>query len=213
MCQKISKMSDADIDIYSNKLHKELGFSMSTINTLVKSFKDSNSTNHIAAVKDYQKFNNYQDMQLRVLSSMLDSPDAIEIFIESFLFLENEAYRKISLLIGEYYRENKDSFNMEYMIADLFTKVSTDFGDDDEMIKTLSLIDNVKDNYPPYNKESFNDLLFELQEIVPLQNKYEQIMEEIKYANSTEEKNNYIRKALALKTMIKEKRSKKVGGK
>ena len=144
---------------------------------------------------------------------MLDSPDAIEIFIESFLFLENEAYRKISLLIGEYYRENKDSFNMEYMIADLFTKVSTDFGDDDEMIKTLSLIDNVKDNYPPYNKESFNDLLFELQEIVPLQNKYEQIMEEIKYANSTEEKNNYIRNALALKTMIKEKRSKKVGGK
>ena len=81
------------------------------------------------------------------------------------------------------------------------------------MIKTLSLIDNVKDNYPPYNKESFNDLLFELQEIVPLQNKYEQIMEEIKYANSTEEKNNYIRNALALKTMIKEKRSKKVGGK
>ena len=80
-------------------------------------------------------------------------------------------------------------------------------------IKTLSLIDNVKDNYPPYNKESFNDLLFELQEIVPLQNKYEQIMEEIKYANSTEEKNNYIRNALALKTMIKEKRSKKVGGK
>lgn len=213
MCQKISKMSDADIDIYSNKLHEELGFSMSTINTLVKSFKDSNSTNHIVAVKNYQKFNNYQDMQLRVLSSMLDSPEAIEMFIESFLFLENEAYRKISLLIGEYYRENKDSFNMEYMIADLFTKVSTDFGDDDEMIKTLSLIDNVKDNYPPYNKESFNDLLFELQEIVPLQNKYEQIMEEIKYANSTEEKNNYIRNALALKTMIKEKRSKKVGGK
>ena len=202
-----------DIDIYSNKLHEELGFSMSTINTLVKSFKDSNSTNHIVAVKNYQKFNNYQDMQLRVLSSMLDSPEAIEMFIESFLFLENEAYRKISLLIGEYYRENKDSFNMEYMIADLFTKVSTDFGDDDEMIKTLSLIDNVKDNYPPYNKESFNDLLFELQEIIPLQNKYEQIMEEIKYANSTEEKNNYIRNALALKTLIKEKRSKKVGGK
>ena len=38
-------------------------------------------------------------------------------------------------------------------------------------------------------------------------------MEEIKYANSIEEKNNYIREALALKTLIKEKRSKKVGGK
>ena len=168
-------MSDADIDIYSNKLHKELGFSISTISTLVKSYKDSNSNDPIVAVKNYQKFNNYQEMQLRVLSSMLDSPEAIEIFVESFLYLENEAYRKISFLIGEYYRENKDSFNMEYMIADLFTKVSTDFGDDEQLIKTLSLIDNVKENYPPYNKESFNDLLFELQEIVPLQNKYEKI--------------------------------------
>lgn len=212
MCQKIAKMSDADIDIYSNKLHQELNFSMSTIKTLVKNYKDSNSNDPMVVVKNYQKLNNYQDMQLRVLSSMLDSSEAIEIFIDSFLYLEDEAYRKISFIIGEYYKENKDKFNMEYMIADLFTKVSTDFANDDNLVKTLSLIDNAKENYPPYNKESFNDLVYELKEIIPLQNRYDQIMDEIKYANSIEEKNNYIRNALALKQMIKEKRSKKVGG-
>ena len=102
---------------------------------------------------------------------------------------------------------------MEYLIADLFTKVSTDFANDDELIKTLSTIDSSKDKYPSYNKDSFTDLLYEIQEIVPLENRLEQISEELKYANTTEEKNKYLLNAIAIKKLIDEKKAKRVGGK
>ena len=213
MCAKIAKMNEEDIDIYSNKLSKELGFSMSTIINLIKSYKSDENTSVIKEVKNYQKLSKYQDLQLRILASMLDSPEAIEIFIDNLVYLENEAYRKIALLIGEYYKENKDNFNMEYLIADLFTKVSTDFADDDELIKTLSTIDSSKDKYPSYNKGSFTDILYEIQEIIPLENRLEQISEELKYANTTEEKNKYILNAIAIKKLIDEKKAKRVGGK
>ena len=36
------------------------------------------------------------------------------------------------MLIAEYYKENIENFNMEYLVADLFTKVSTDFAEDEE---------------------------------------------------------------------------------
>lgn len=213
MCAKIAKMNEEDIDIYSNKLSKELGFSMSTITNLIKSYKSDENTSVIKEVKNYQKLSKYQDLQLRILSSMLDSPEAIEIFVDNLVYLENEAYRKIALLIGEYYKENKENFNMEYLIADLFTKVSTDFANDDELIKTLSTIDSSKDKYPSYNKDSFTDLLYEIQEIVPLENRLEQISEELKYANTTEEKNKYLLNAIAIKKLIDEKKAKRVGGK
>lgn len=213
MCAKIAKMSDEDIDLYSNKLSKELGFSMSTIKNLIKSFKSDENTSVINEVKNYQKLSKYQDLQLRILSSMLDSPEAIEIFVDNLVYLENEAYRKIALLIGEYYKENKDNFNMEYLIADLFTKVSTDFASDDELMKTLSIVDSSKEKYPSYNKNSFEDLLFEIQEIIPLETRVEQISEELKYANTIEEKNKYILDAIALKKLIADKKAKRVGGK
>ena len=213
MCAKIAKMNEEDIDIYSNKLSKELGFSMSTITNLIKSYKSDENTSVIKEVKNYQKLSKYQDLQLRILSSMLDSPEAIEIFVDNLVYLENEAYRKIALLIGEYYKENKENFNMEYLIADLFTKVSTDFANDDELIKTLSTIDSSKDKYPSYNKDSFTDLLYEIQEIVPLENRLDQISEELKYANTTEEKNKYLLNAIAIKKLIDEKKAKRVGGK
>ena len=97
-------------------------------------------------------------------------------------------------------------------MADLFTKVSTDFADDEELMKTLTFIDDSKEKYPSYNKASFEDLLFEIQEIAPLEERLEQINEEIKFANSTMEKSDYIRNALSLKQLIAEKRAKKMGG-
>lgn len=212
MCSKIARMSMEDIDIYSNKLHNELGFSLTTINTLINSYKQDSKDEVVQNVKKYKKLSKYQDLQLRVLSQMLDSPEAIEIFIENLVYLQNEAYRKISFMIGEYYKENKETFNMEHLIADLFTKVSTDFADDDELIKTLTFIDDSKEKYPSYNKASFEDLLFEIQEIAPLEERLEQINEEIKFANSTMEKSDFIRNALALKQLIAEKRAKKMGG-
>ena len=212
MCSKIAKMPMEDIDIYSNKLHNELGFSLTTIKTLINSYKKDEKETVINSVKKYQKLTKYQDLQIRVLSQMLDSPEAIEIFIESLVYLQNESYRKIALLIGEYYKENKDNFNMEHLIADLFTKVSTDFSDDDELIKTLTFIDDSKEKYPSYNKASFEDLLYEIQEIAPLEERLEQINEEIKFANSTMEINDCIRNALSLKKLIAEKKAKKMGG-
>ena len=213
MCVKISKMSNEDIDIYANKLHKELGFSMSTITSLINEYKKDNDGNVINEIKKYDKVNKYQDMQLRILSSMLDSPEAIQIFIDNLVFLENESYRKIAYLIGEYYKENIDTLNMEYLIADLFTKVSTDFSNDDELIKTLSLIDSSKDKYPSYNKNSFSDLIFELQEIVPIEQQLNKIKEEIKFANSTYEMNEYIKDTIRLKALIADKKAKRLGGK
>ena len=83
----------------------------------------------------------------------------------------------------------------------------------DELIKTLSIVDSSKDKYPAYNKNSFEDLLFEIQEIVPLENRIEQISEDLKYANTIEEKNKYILDAIALKKLIADKKAKRVGGK
>lgn len=213
MCQKIAKMDDEDIDIYSNKLHEELGFSMSTIKNLIKSFKQDDSK-VIDDVKTYQKMSKHTELQLRVLTCMLDDPEAIEIFIDSLVYLENEAYRKIALIICEYFKENIASFNMEHLIADLFTKVSTDFADDEQLIKTLALIDSKKDTYPSYSRQSFEDMIYEISEIIPLEQKLEQIKQDMKYANTMEEQNEYIRQAMALKQLIADKRkAKKVGGK
>jgi hypothetical protein len=66
--------------------------------------------------------------------------------------------------------------------------------------------------YPSYSKASFEDLLYEIQEIAPLEERLEQINEEIKFANSTMEKSDFIRNALALKQLIAEKKAKKMGG-
>ena len=58
MCAKIAKMSDEDIDLYSNKLSKELGFSMSTINSLIKSFKSED----LEVVDSNEKFDDDWDI-------------------------------------------------------------------------------------------------------------------------------------------------------
>ena len=212
MCLKISKMSDEDIDIYTEKLHNELHFSTSTIKTLINEYKKNSSNEVINEVKNYKKMSKYQDLQLRIISSMLDSPEAIQIYVNSMVFLPEEQYRKIGLLIGEYYKENLDSLNMEYLIADLFTKVSTDFANDEQLIKTLSLIDSSKDQYPSYSKKAFNDYIFELQEILPLEEEINRIKEEIKFANSNEQINEFIRQTIALKQSIASKKAKRLGG-
>ena len=212
MCLKISKMSDEDIDIYTEKLHNELHFSTSTIKTLINEYKKNSSNEVINEVKNYKKMSKYQDLQLRIISSMLDSPEAIQIYINSMVFLPEEQYRKIGLLIGEYYKENLDSLNMEYLIADLFTKVSTDFANDEQLIKTLSLIDSSKDQYPSYSKKAFNDYIFELQEILPLEEEINRIKEEIKFANSNEQINEFIRHTIVLKQAIASKKAKRLGG-
>ena len=101
---------------------------------------------------------------------------------------------------------------MEYLIADLFTKVSTDFANDDQLIKTLSLIDSSKDQYPSYSKKAFNDYIFELQEILPLEEELNRIKEEIKFANSNEQINEFIRQTIVLKQSIASKKAKRLGG-
>lgn len=212
MCQRIAKMTLEDIDIYSTKLHQELGFSMSTIRSLIKTYQDNNNHSTIKEIKNYQKLTKYQELQIRVLSQMLDSKEAIEIFIENLIYLEDEAYRKISLMIAEYYKDNKENFSMEHLIADLFTKVSTEFSDDENLLKTLSFIDNSKEKYPNYNKASFDDLIYELKEIIPLEEQLDKINEEIKYANTIEQKTNYIQRAMAIKNLIGEKKQNKTRG-
>ena len=98
------------------------------------------------------------------------------------------------------------------MIADLFTKVSTDFQEDDTLIKTLSFIDENKNNYPTFSKRYFNDLIYEINEITPLEEELEKVTDELKYANSTLEMNEYIKKAIELKQKIANKKSGKIGG-
>lgn len=212
MCKQISKMSNEDIDLYVDKLHKELGFSISTINQLIQNEKKNNANSPIVEIKNYVKLNKYQDLQLRVLTQMIDSPEAIEIFINSTVYLKDDGYRKLAFLISDYYKENKDKFNSDYMIADLFTKVSTDFQEDDTLIKTLSFIDENKNNYPTFSKRYFNDLIYEINEITPLEEELEKVTDELKYANSTLEMNEYIKKAIELKQKIANKKSGKIGG-
>ena len=57
-------------------------------------------------------------------------------------------------------------------------------------------------------------MIYEISEIIPLEQKLEQIKQDMKYANTMEEQNEYIRQAMALKQLIADKRkAKKVGGK
>lgn len=212
MCKQIAKMNNEDIDLYVDKLHKELGFSTSTINQLLQKEKNENNVSPVNEIKKYVKFSKNEDLQLRVLTQMLDSKEAIEIFINSVVYLKNDGYRKLAFLISDYYKDNKDTFNSDYMIADLFTKVSTDFQDDDSLIKALSYIDENKDNYPTFSKRYFNDLIYEINEITPLEEELERVTEDLKYANTTAQMNEYIKKALELKQKIASKRNGKIGG-
>lgn len=209
MCERIAKMDIVDADNYIEKIHQELGFSTTLINSLVSNFKSSKKENVINEVKKYQKLTKYQTLQIRILSQMMDSKEAIEIFVENLVFLENESYRKIALMISDYYNEHKNDFNIDYLVADLYTKVSTEYGEDNDMKNTLFYIDQAKNDYPSYSKESFKDLIYEMSEISPLEAKLEKIQEELKYASDKAEINNYILEAIAIKQLIKEKKEKK----
>jgi len=211
MCLKISTMDDSDIDIYSNKLHDELGFSMSTITNLVKEFKSKKDTeeNAINVVNNYKKHTKYQELQIRIISSMLDSPEAIELFIDNLVYLSDEKYRKLANIISEYYEENKANLNMDHLLADLFTKVETEFASEDDIAKALIEIDSAKENYPTYNSRAFNDLLYEIKEIAPLEEQIAKIEEDMKFSNSPEQKNDLIRKSISLKAQLKVKMAKK----
>ena len=79
--------------------------------------------------------------------------------------------------------------------------------------KQAYIIDSSKDKYPSYNKNSFSDLIFELQEIVPIEQQLNKIKEEIKFANSTYEMNEYIKDTIRLKALIADKKAKRLGGK
>lgn len=213
MCQIIATMSNEDKDIYINKLHDELNFSLATINSVISSFKVNNNKTIIEEVKDYKNLTKYQELQIRILSQMLDSKEAIEIFIDNLVYLEDEAYRKIALMISEYYKDNKDNFDLNFLVADLFTKVSTEFNDDETLKNALILIDKSKEKYPQYSKESFNDLIYEVNEIVPLEKKLKKISDDLKYADSIEKKNEYIQQSIALRRQLDDKRKKqKLGG-
>ena len=210
LCKKIATLSDEDKDIYVKKIHDELGFSMSTINSILDTYKNKDSKQIIKDIKQYNKMNKKQDLQVRILSSMLDSPEAIKIFIDSMVLLEDDSYRKIALLIGEYYQENEDMFNIDNMIADLYTKVSTEQNDEDNKLQdALLFIDGCKDNYPPYNKDSFNDLIYEISEISPLEDKLSELTESLKFATDDDEKKEIMRQCLFLTGQIKQKRQNK----
>ena len=211
MCQIIAKMDNEDKDIYINKIHDQLGFSLTTIKAAVDAFKTKEKIPIIKEVKEYQKINKYQDLQIRLLIQMLDSKEAIEIFIDNLVYLEDDAYRKIAFMISEYYKENKDNFDLNCLVADLFTKVSTDFNDDIKLKDALNLIDKNKDKYPQYNKESFKDLIYEITEIIPLEKKLKKISDEIKFADSIEKKTDYINQSIAIKRQLDEKIKKKNG--
>lgn len=212
MCKKIAMFQNEDQDIYIEKLHKELHFSINTITNLVKEYSNKTTNNDVLVkINEYKKTNKYQELQLRVLSLMLDSPEAIQTFIDSLVYLENDSYRKLAMIICEYYKENISSFSMDHMLADLFTKVESEYEKDDELNKTLLLLDSYKGTFPSYNKNAFLDLLFEIKEISPLERRLNQIQEDIKFANTIEEKNELIKESLNIKQTLKEKRMQKNG--
>lgn len=212
MCKKIAMFQNEDQDIYIEKLHKELHFSINTITNLVKEYSNKTTNNDVLLkINEYKKTSKYQELQLRVLSLMLDSPEAIQTFIDSLVYLENDSYRKLAMIICEYYKENSSSFSMDHMLADLFTKVESEYEKDDELNKTLLLLDSYKGTFPNYSKNAFLDLLFEIKEIAPLEHRLNQIQEDIKFANTIEEKNELIKESLNIKQTLKEKRMQKNG--
>lgn len=210
MCKKISSFKDEDKDIYVNKLHDELKFSLTTIRGILNEYINAKSKDVIRGVKDYKKMTKKQELQIRVLSQMFDSPEAIQIFIDSLIMLEDDSYRRISLLIGEYYQENKDDFNIDNMIADLVTKIEAEQDDNESLKETLLLIDNQKEKYPPFKKNSFTDLLYEISEITPLEDELAKIQEDIRFETDDQKKKELVARGLSLKESIKAKRNNKI---
>ena len=210
MCKKISSFKDEDKDIYVNKLHDELKFSLTTIRGILNEYINAKSKDVIRGVKDYKKMTKKQELQIRVLSQMFDSPEAIQIFIDSLIMLEDDSYRRISLLIGEYYQENKDDFNIDNMIADLVTKIEAEQDDNESLKETLLLIDNQKEKYPPFKKNSFTDLLYEISEITPLEDELARIQEDIRFETDDQKKKELVARGLSLKESIKAKRNNKI---
>ena len=207
MCQRIAKMQDEDIDIYTNKLHKELGFSISTINRLIEGYKNKQNRNIKDEIESYKRTSRQVDMQLRIISQMMDSPEAIELFNEHLVRIDNESFRKIAFTIADYYLVNKDNLNMDYLVADIITKVQTDYPNDDELMKTLMLIDGAKDKYPKYSRQSFEDLIFEINEIEPLENRISELLLASSYETSIEQNKNYLAEITTLKKLIKDKKA------
>lgn len=216
MCQSIAKMSDEDIDIYSNKLHNELGFSMNTITSLINENKKKNTEKDVAfdgtsnKQNKNEKVSKEDELQLRLLVQMIEDKEAIETYILNMntLYFNNETYRKIALMIGEYYLENKERFNINYLYPDLFTKAATEYSEDDKIANSLDLIEQSKQKYPSYSKNYFEDVIYELREIVPLENQLKQLSEDIKFADKSTY-TTYLYKSMAIKKLIAEKMEKK----
>ena len=206
MCARIAKMPDEDRDLYSNKLHEQLGFSLSTIRKKIEEARNQTNDSLKTNISRYKKISKQIDMQIRVISQMIDSKEAIEIYNATSCYLQDDALRKLANLIANYYEEHKDDLDIDFLVADVYSQVEINFPDDEQLKNALQLIDNCKENYPKYNKQSFEDLIFEINEINPLEKRIKEIADDIRYANSLEQQVSLINEQQTLKKLIKAKK-------
>ena len=74
----------------------------------------------------------------------------------------------------------------------------------------MLLIDNQKEKYPPFKKNSFTDLLYEISEITPLEDELAKIQEDIRFETDDQKKKELVARGLSLKESIKAKRNNKI---
>lgn len=206
MCKHIAKLDALDRDIYIDKLNKELGFSRVTIQNLIQ--ENLNENTIISENRQAIKTDKVEELQLRLLTQMLDSDEAAKIYLEKLIFLEKDTYRRMANIIVEYYEE-QGKVNSSQIVADLFTKISNEYSNDPGLLETLTLLERLKDSYPAYNQLYFEDLIFQMREIIPLENRLKAIKEEMNYADLAEQKkllNESIRLKLSLQEKMKAKK-------
>ena len=199
-------MPDEDRDLYSNKLHEQIVFSLSTIRKKIEEARNQTNDSLKTNISRYKKISKQIDMQIRVISQMIDSKEAIEIYNATSCYLQDDALRKLANLIANYYEEHKDDLDIDFLVADVYSQVEINFPDDEQLKNALQLIDNCKENYPKYNKQSFEDLIFEINEINPLEKRIKEIADDIRYANSLEQQVSLINEQQTLKKLIKAKK-------
>lgn len=204
MCNYIARLDELDQDLYINKLNKELGFSRSTIQNLIHESKEKSQTIITKGHKNVKKIDKMDEMQLRILTQMLDSKEATDIYVEKMIYLENDTYRKIANIIAEYYQEHNDDTNLSHIFADLYTKISNEHNNDEALMNTLSLLDQLKEIYPRYNPSYFEDLIYDIKEIIPIENRLKAIKEEMNYTDLEGQK-ELVKESVRLKLILQSK--------
>lgn len=207
MCRYLAKKDDLEIDFYLNKMVEDLKFPKTTLLKLVKKEKEKQNSNYIPTnfTMNQRLLKRNEKIKSDVVFQMIQSSEAIEEFQkeEVYFSMQDDCYKTLIMYILDYYLENKN-----FTEADLYSYISNINPNDDEIIKTLTEVLNTHEMAPIYTKEYFKDLIYEIKEIMTLEQKIDFLKEKLEYIADPKEKGNITNEIILLNQQLKQKKFK-----